>query len=118
MARPVISSNPPSFPLCVLAVGCTRNPPESNFKEAHGHTNVPQDHGPLGFWVRTQAIQYRKFKNGRAVAMTDERVEKLRNIGFTFNATYEYESDHFLAGSVVKAERYETSWNQKYEELV
>ena len=74
------------------------------FKERFGHTFVPQEyvHLPskdtehsekvrisswkLGYWVMNQRKEYRKMMNGQATALKQEDVEKLKSIGFVFNA--------------------------------
>ena len=47
------------------------------YKNQHGHVNVPQDHCFLGEWVHTQ-----RQRRG----MTDEREARLNSIGFVWNA--------------------------------
>ena len=56
-----------------------------NFKAKHGHCNVPQKYEPnraLGHWVSKQRCQYTLMVEGAKSPMTEERVEKLDNIGF------------------------------------
>eukprot|EP00978_Attheya_sp_CCMP212_P023080 scaffold69917_cov59-Attheya_sp.AAC.5 len=54
------------------------------FKNAHGHTNVCTQSGPLGTWVRYQRKQFRLSQEGKASYMTDERLTKLNGINFPF----------------------------------
>ena len=59
----------------------------SEFKEVHGHTIVPQLSGPLGDWVRQQRVNYKKFKGGRPSTMTAEKAIRLAEISFCFDAS-------------------------------
>eukprot|EP00978_Attheya_sp_CCMP212_P002370 scaffold4862_cov70-Attheya_sp.AAC.1 len=55
-----------------------------DFNKINGHTIVPQGSGPLGKWVGFQGTQYRLLEEGKQSLLTNERREKLENIGFTF----------------------------------
>ena len=66
------------------------------YKQEHGHTNVPKEHGDLGSWVqclRRHKHQSDKIKAGLVSAdrhdkrkfLSDEQIEKLESIGFTWN---------------------------------
>ena len=57
------------------------------FKEEHGHAVVPQSYPGLGEWVHTQRMYYKKLKTGKKTPLTSERVMKLADIGFVFDAT-------------------------------
>mmetsp|Transcript_15915 Transcript_15915/g.31973 ORF Transcript_15915/g.31973 Transcript_15915/m.31973 type:complete len:335 (+) Transcript_15915:1791-2795(+) len=46
------------------------------YKKHHGHTNVPLDVGPLGWWVRAQKLAMRRDK------LAQERRDALEGIGF------------------------------------
>eukprot|EP00978_Attheya_sp_CCMP212_P011170 scaffold27385_cov47-Attheya_sp.AAC.3 len=70
-----------------------------DFKKINGHANVPQLYGPLGAWVNNQRTQYRRFQEGIASPLTNERRKKLEDIGFAF---------------VYRP----TAWNQRFQELV
>ena len=48
------------------------------------HCDVPRDHKNLGCWVAGQRTDYKKKIEGKASAMTDERIEKLNGIGFNW----------------------------------
>lgn len=54
------------------------------YKEKNGSTLVPQNHPVLGQWVHSQRNHYRQMVNGRKSPMTEERLEKLKHIGFCF----------------------------------
>lgn len=66
----------------------------------NGHAVVPRSHGPLGAWVEKQRIEYKKFKtlkdNGNTkvqkpkTTLTEERVEKLNEIGFVYDVVSFY----------------------------
>ena len=53
-----------------------------SYKVKHGHCNVPRSAGKLGGWVQTQRKQYRLLQEGKQSRITDERVGKLKSIGF------------------------------------
>eukprot|EP00978_Attheya_sp_CCMP212_P006536 scaffold15121_cov86-Attheya_sp.AAC.1 len=74
-----------------------------DFKKINGHMNVPQGSGPLGKWVHNQRCQYSLLKEGKQSLLTNERREKLENIGFTFKC---------------RPSPTITPWDQRFEELV
>jgi Helicase associated domain len=58
------------------------------FKEKHGHCNVPSKYEvqpQLSVWVKCQRRQHKLFKNGERSTMTDERVRKMDTLGFVWN---------------------------------
>ena len=59
----------------------------SQFKLEFGHTVVPQNSGPLGAWVHSQRVHYKKFKAGEKSQMTAEKALRLTEVGFCFNAS-------------------------------
>ena len=52
------------------------------FKEQHGHCRIPRNHEQFGSWPTYQRSQYRLFKEGKKSKMTQERADKLIEIGF------------------------------------
>ena len=55
------------------------------YKEKHGHCNVPchfKANKQLATWVHNQRQQYRLLKQGKKCPLTEERIDKLENIGF------------------------------------
>ncbi|KAL3785275.1 LOW QUALITY PROTEIN: hypothetical protein ACHAW5_008289 [Stephanodiscus triporus] len=52
------------------------------FKEKHGHVNIPRNHPVFGSWPAYQKAQYKMFKGGKKSKLTDDKVEKLIRIGF------------------------------------
>jgi len=57
------------------------------FKAKEGHTNVPQRYGEnaaLGRWVNTQRLQQRLRKQGQNSDMTEERYQRLSELGFVW----------------------------------
>jgi len=74
------------------------------YKADHGgDTNVPQRYSlddKLGKWVQTQRIQYKKKNHGQ---LTDERIQKLLSIGFTFNQLDKEWNDMFDKLKLYKA---------------
>lgn len=59
----------------------------SDFREKHGHCNVPSkyDDKPLAIWVKCQRRQYKLFLKGEHSAMNDKRISKLVSIQFVWN---------------------------------
>lgn len=57
------------------------------FKEIYGHVIVPQNHSSLGWWVNTQRKEYKKLKLGKKSLLTAERVLKLVDVEFCFDAS-------------------------------
>ena len=57
----------------------------ASFKKKHGHCSVPTNYSEnpkLGTWVHHQRRQYKKFKEGKACHITQERIQALENLGF------------------------------------
>ena len=50
----------------------------------HGHTKVPQKHPSLGRWVKQQRKYFQRWKNGKPIPLSAERLLKLNEIGFVF----------------------------------
>ncbi len=60
-----------------------------SFKLEHGHCVVPQhfsQNRALGKWVSKQREHYRYFLEQKQSAMTQERIDKLNELGFQWNA--------------------------------
>jgi len=57
------------------------------FKECYGHVIVPQNHSSLGWWVNTQRKEYKKLKLSKKSLLTTERVLKLVDVEFCFDAS-------------------------------
>ena len=57
------------------------------FKNAHGHTLVPQSITGLGEWVHKQRKNYKKLKQGKPSPLSLERTLKLIEIDFCFDAS-------------------------------
>eukprot|EP00984_Skeletonema_dohrnii_P010540 scaffold4110_cov77-Skeletonema_dohrnii-CCMP3373.AAC.5 len=58
------------------------------YKDERGDTLVPQnypDNPQLGIWVTNQRAQYKRKLRGQSTQMTDERVDKLDEIGFVWD---------------------------------
>jgi hypothetical protein len=54
------------------------------FKEKHGHINIPVTNPELGEFVGRQRANYNKFKNNEKTSMTAERIAILEELGFNF----------------------------------
>ena len=58
----------------------------ANFKDVHGHCNVPIDYESpyyhLGVWVREQRILFARGKEGIASQLDKRRMDDLEQIGF------------------------------------
>ncbi len=57
------------------------------FRETYGHAVVPQSFPGLGEWVHSQRLYYKKLKAGKKSPLTNERLLKLADVGFVFDAT-------------------------------
>jgi hypothetical protein len=65
------------------------------FKQVHGHCNIPLKFNiPLGIWVSNQRSKYRKRE------LSEERVEKLKSIGFEWNHSFNVSEGKQAAPSV------------------
>jgi len=53
-----------------------------DFKEKHGHVQIPRNHPVFGNWPVYQKAQYKLFKDGKKSKLTEDKVEKLIRIGF------------------------------------
>ena len=59
-----------------------------DYRNENGHTNVPKSYGPnpsLGQWVQTQRVYYKKWKSGKKSHLSEERRQKLEEIGFSWH---------------------------------
>lgn len=54
------------------------------YKQKHGHTKVPSKDKVLGSWVSTQRTQYKNWQKKENSNLTDERISKLKGIGFVW----------------------------------
>ena len=58
------------------------------YRQQHGNCNVPakyEKNTSLGFWVRTQTQEYKKYRKGGKSYMTEERIAKLEKVGFAWS---------------------------------
>ena len=58
-----------------------------DYCRVNGHCNVPSRYppnAPLSTWVKCQRRQYKLFKEGKSSNITQDRIEKLKEIGFVF----------------------------------
>ena len=61
------------------------------YKKQYGHTVVPQHfsgYDNLGKWVQSQRKSYKHFRDGIQTSMNPEKVYKLTEIGFVWDAKY------------------------------
>ena len=58
------------------------------FKSQFGHTVVPQHYPGLGRWVKQMRREFKLMKEGKRSTMTPEKVLKLADIGFVFDAQF------------------------------
>ena len=66
------------------------------FRSPNGHCNVPYVYPPnrkLGHWVRNQRTQYSRRRAGKKHRLTDERMRKLEELGFSWAAIGDREYD-------------------------
>eukprot|EP00548_Thalassiothrix_antarctica_P006799 CAMPEP_0194138172 /NCGR_PEP_ID=MMETSP0152-20130528/8018_1 /TAXON_ID=1049557 /ORGANISM="Thalassiothrix antarctica, Strain L6-D1" /LENGTH=610 /DNA_ID=CAMNT_0038835543 /DNA_START=104 /DNA_END=1936 /DNA_ORIENTATION=+ len=54
------------------------------YKNENGHVNVPQLYPQLGHWVHRQRQNYRALKLGYRNSLSDEKLAKLKDVGFVF----------------------------------
>ena len=54
------------------------------YRERNGDCLVPQLYPYLGEWVKKQRQHFKLFRKGKKSILTQERVEKLRNLGFVW----------------------------------
>ena len=76
----------------------------AEFKELHGHTNVPQKMGHLGKWVNNARQEYRKKELGRKSSLTKERIKQLDDIGFQWVAPKGVSRKHDKVATTTKKE--------------
>ena len=70
-----------------------------SFQREFGHTVVPQHYPVLGRWVKQMRREFKLMKEGKRSTMTPEKVLKLADIGFVFDAQYR-------RGSKISAENF------------
>ena len=73
------------------------------YKEVHGNVNPNLAEGDLGLWVRNQRRSHKRMVEGKSSSMTDERKQKLADLGFQWE--------------LPKRSRREERWNERFEEL-
>ena len=69
----------------------------SNFRERYGTCIVPTNYvenPKLGTWVHHQRRQYKKFKEGKACHITEDRIQALENLGFVWNPREKHSSSN------------------------
>jgi len=79
------------------------------YKRGHGHCLVSakdEANKQLGMWVDRQRLQYRLLQKGIPSSMTEERIEKLGEVGFVLDASH-----------LVCAQVDDEAWNKRYGEL-
>ncbi|KAL7486247.1 hypothetical protein ACHAW6_011845 [Cyclotella cf. meneghiniana] len=52
------------------------------FKQEHGHCNIPRNHPKLGNWSVYQRVQFKNFLEGKASTIDQAKADKLISIGF------------------------------------
>jgi len=80
------------------------------YKQKHGDCNVSKhnkSYKPLGTWVSNQRTQYRLLQQGVNSQMTEDRITKLKKIGFVWDAS-----------SLSANQPNNDTWNQRYKELM
>jgi hypothetical protein len=58
------------------------------YKATFGDTLVPQAYPGLGTWVNSMRTSFKLLLEGKQSAMTEERLEKLRQVGFSFETQF------------------------------
>lgn len=55
------------------------------YKLDNGNLNVPRGiKGSLDWWVASQRAQYKKFKEGKKTKLTQDGIDRLNELGFTW----------------------------------
>ena len=60
------------------------------YKDSEGHCNVPQgfsDNISLVVWVNHQRTQYKYMRQGKPSSITEQRIQALYDIGFSWNVS-------------------------------
>mmetsp|Transcript_1977 Transcript_1977/g.3123 ORF Transcript_1977/g.3123 Transcript_1977/m.3123 type:complete len:622 (-) Transcript_1977:126-1991(-) len=73
------------------------------FKQLHGHCDVPQNYAPnpsLGIWVNKQRMEHKNRFDGKSSALNDGRLARLQSIGFRW-----------------AKRKGQASWEEKFKEL-
>jgi len=83
------------------------------YREEHGRDPTKRN-AALGEWVATQRKNYRKKMDGKKSPMTDERIQKLEEIGFVFQAGPRPSAEELAARKAVKPR----SWNELFDDFV
>jgi len=85
------------------------------YKQEHGHCNVPRNDifngQKLGFWADKQR---RFYKEGK---LPEDRIDRLNEIGFDWSPKTTKASNALRAQSM-KVDTYQNRWNEKYDLLV
>jgi len=76
------------------------------YRDEHGHCNVLQRDGSLGWWVDRQRQSYKKLNAGIKSQMTPERVKILTLMGF------EWDASHMVGGK-----KNDEVWMEQLEKL-
>ncbi|KAL7482165.1 hypothetical protein ACHAW6_007855 [Cyclotella cf. meneghiniana] len=87
------------------------------FKESYGTTVVPRHiNDLLSKWAYKQRIYCKQFRQGvRTTPLTQERLEKLEEIGFDTSGDFKAVRDDQRQRNKIKAEK---AWEEKFNELV
>jgi len=73
------------------------------FKQLHGHCDVPQNYAPntsLGIWVNKQRMEHKNRLDGKSSSLNDGRLARLQSIGFRW-----------------AKRKGQASWEEKFREL-
>lgn len=88
------------------------------YKEQHGHTNVPRHYTAnpkLGRWVDTQRTSHRLLQLGKSSPLTQERSDMLNDIGFEWSPSENTIKGNTKSNKATKTKY--TPWQVRYEEL-
>jgi hypothetical protein len=55
-----------------------------DYKEEFGDCLVPQAYPDVGSWVHQQRIHYKRFVEGKACVLNEDKIKKLKDAGFVF----------------------------------
>lgn len=60
----------------------------ASFKDRHGHVHVPVADVALSQWIKRQRKQFKRYENGQASSLTDDRVARLNRLGFVWDGRH------------------------------
>lgn len=94
------------------------------YRRRHGDclvSTLDEANNKLGTWVMTQRREYHLFRKGKKSAMTEEKILRLEEIGFLWDASHMRGKDRNKGGrgrGKVGGVKLTAKWDQRYKELI